>query len=102
MLNKPSDPSTSSAHQKEFLQPPYNLEAEIAVLGSMLVERDAIIKVLDILKADDFYKEQHKRIFAAIAKLFNENIEADVVTVGDTLRKDPSFVSSGGEGVLLD
>jgi replicative DNA helicase len=51
--------------------PPHSLEAEMAVLGSMLVERDAVVKAIDILKPADFYKETHRLIFETILKLHN-------------------------------
>ena len=50
--------------------PPQNIEAEQSVLGSILLEKDAIIKVADILKSEDFYREDHGTIYASILKLF--------------------------------
>lgn len=88
--------------QPSDLQPPFSLEAEMAVLGSMLVERDAVVKAADLLKADDFYKETHKQIFAAIMRLSHANVEADVVTVGEELKNDAGFASAGGPSLLLE
>ncbi len=82
--------------------PPHSLEAEMAVVGSMLVEREAVVKASDILRPEDFYKETHRRIFAAILKLSNANIEADVITVGEALKNDPGFVQAGGPALLLE
>jgi replicative DNA helicase len=82
--------------------PPHSLEAEMAVLGSMLVERDAVVKATDRLKIEDFYKETHRLIFEAILKLHNMNQEADVVTVGEQLKTSSLFQSAGGPALLVD
>ncbi len=82
--------------------PPHSLEAEMAVLGSMLVERDAVVKAIDILKPVDFYKETHRLIFETILKLHNSNVEADVVTVSEALAKHPTFANVGGPAILVD
>ncbi len=82
--------------------PPHSVEAEMAVLGSMLVEREAVIKALDALKPSDFYKEIHRLVFEAISRLYNSNVEADVVTVTETLQSHPTFVSSGGPALLVE
>lgn len=82
--------------------PPHSLEAEMAVLGSMLVERNAIVKASDILKADDFYKEIHRTIFGAITQLSNNNVESDVITVGEALKADRSFSDAGGAALLVE
>src|SRR5215467_7872366 len=82
--------------------PPHNLEAEMAVLGSMLVEREAVVKAVDLLKADDFYKETHRLIFEAALKLHNQNQEADVVTVGEVLKTSSAFNLAGGAALLVE
>jgi len=84
------------------IAPPYNIEAEMAVLGSMLVERDAVVKALDVLKPDAFFKDIHRVIFEAIQHLHNSNREADVITVGEVLQNQPGFRNAGGQPVLLD
>jgi replicative DNA helicase len=82
--------------------PPHSLEAEMAVLGSMLVERDAVVKAIDILRPADFYKETHRLIFETILKLHNTNVEADVVTVSEALQNHPTFASVGGPAILVE
>jgi replicative DNA helicase len=82
--------------------PPHSLEAEMAVLGSMLVEREAVLKAADLLKPDDFYKESHRQVFTAIIKLHNNGTEADIITVGEALKSDSLFLSSGGSGLLAE
>jgi replicative DNA helicase len=82
--------------------PPHSLEAEMAVLGSMLVEREAIVKAADILKADDFYKESHRIIYSALLHLYNSNTEVDVVTVGEALKMKPGFADGSGQALLVE
>ncbi|NLG50638.1 MAG: replicative DNA helicase, partial [Chloroflexi bacterium] len=57
--------------------PPQNIEAEQSVLGSLLIDPDAIIKIGSFLRADDFYLESHRLIFRAIADLHERRMPAD-------------------------
>jgi len=61
--------------------PPQNLEAEMAVLGSMLIDNEAIPNVLEVLVSDFLYGEQNRKIFEAISKLYSENKAVDILTV---------------------
>ncbi|MCB4791704.1 MAG: replicative DNA helicase [Elusimicrobia bacterium] len=76
--------------------PPQALEAEMAVLGSMLIEKEAIIKVLDIITDQDFYKESHRLIFREIRDLYLENQAVDAVVVSSKLKKDKLLNDVGG------
>ncbi len=76
--------------------PPNNLEAETAVLGCMLLDRDAISQAIETLGADCFYKEAHKKIYSAIVKLFDENRGVDLITVIEELKRESSLDESGG------
>ena len=67
--------------------PPHNIEAEIAVLGSLLIDPDAVVNVLDILRADHFYKQEHQVIFEAMVELFDKHQPIDAVTITDQLKK---------------
>src|SRR4051812_37414735 len=82
--------------------PPHSIEAEMALLGSMLVERNAIVKAADVLKPSDFYRESHRTVYSAILELSNNNVEADVITVGEALKSDRSFTDAGGPSLLID
>lgn len=82
--------------------PPQALEAEMAVLGSMLVERDAVEKVLDVLDEKDFYVETHRTVFRAIRELYNRGDAVDVVTVGEELRRAKLLDSVGGMAGLTE
>ena len=79
---------------------PQNIEAEQAVIGAMLMDRDAIIKASEILVADDFYREAHKVIFNTILEIFNNNKAADLVTVTDLLKRINKLDDVGGIAYL--
>ena len=76
--------------------PPNDLEAEQAVLGSMLTDKDAVIAGIEKLNAECFYREDNKLIYEAIANLFNNSQPIDLVTVKDELSSMGSFEKIGG------
>ena len=76
--------------------PPHDIEAEQAVLGSMLTDKDAVIAGIEKLNAESFYREDNKLIFTAIANLFNNSQPIDLVTVKDELSSMGSFEKIGG------
>ena len=84
------------------LVPPQNLEAEEAVLGSILLEQDSIISVMEFLVPDDFYRVAHQLIFAAMIEL-NQNSEAiDPITVSEKLRQKNQIDNVGGEANIIE
>ena len=66
--------------------PPQSLEAEMAVLGSMLLDREATALAIEMLNQSYFYKDAHKKIYSAIIKLFDENRAVDLITVVEELK----------------
>jgi replicative DNA helicase len=76
--------------------PPQNIEAEQAVLGAMLIEREAISKVAELLRPEDCYREAHRLIYNAMLELFNKNDAVDMVTVIEFLRKEDKLEAAGG------
>ena len=76
--------------------PPHSIDAEMAVLGSMLVERDAIIKALEVIRAEDFFSEKHRIIFEAIQKLDIRGDAVDPITVSEALKDVPVFLGDNG------
>ncbi|GAO28242.1 replicative DNA helicase [Geofilum rubicundum JCM 15548] len=76
--------------------PPQALELEEAVLGAMLLEKDAFINVSEILKSDCFYKEAHQHIFEAITNLFSREQPVDILTVTEELRRMSKLDEVGG------
>src|SRR5690349_3418665 len=82
--------------------PPQAIEAEMAVLGAMLIEREAQAKALDLLDESCFYKSAHQQIFRIIARLFSEGAAVDVVTVGEQLKNQQLLSDVGGPSYLTD
>lgn len=85
--------------------PPNDLEAERAVLGSMMFTNDVLVSVMDILKKEDFYYQSHKEIFEVMTRLFDAGEPIDVVTVVDKLKNLSLLEKIGGEDylkILLD
>jgi len=76
--------------------PPQALELEEAVLGALMLEKDALSSVIDILKPESFYKNAHSLIYEAIRTLFNESQPVDLLTVTNQLRKDGTLEEVGG------
>ena len=76
--------------------PPQNHEAEVAVLGSMLAEKESMLKAMDMLREEDFYEDVHRRVFAAIRELHDKNVTPDAVTVGEHLQKNGCLSAAGG------
>ncbi len=81
--------------------PPQAVELEEAVLGALLIDRDALSKVVDILAAESFYVEAHQHIFDAVTHLFGESEPIDILTVAQRLRKEGKLDRIGGEAKLI-
>jgi replicative DNA helicase len=82
--------------------PPQSVEAEMAVLGSMLLDRDATCIAIETLDAASFYKDAHKKIYSAIIKLFDDNKAVDLVTVVEELKKTNALDDVGGPAYLAN
>lgn len=82
--------------------PPQSLEAEQATLGAMLVEREAIARVVDLLESEDFYSPQHRLIYQAMVDLFNESEPVDLVTLHARLQDRGQFEEVGGTQYLVE
>jgi len=80
--------------------PPQNIDAEMAVLGSMLIDQDVIGDAIETLDEASFYKDSHRKIFAAMVKLFDENKGVDMVTLIEELKKAGSLDSLGGPSFI--
>lgn len=76
--------------------PPQAVDLEEAVLGALMLERDALTSVIDILKPESFYKDSNKAIFEAIVDLFNNSEPVDLLTVTSQLRKNGKLEIVGG------
>ncbi len=80
--------------------PPQNLEAEQMVLGAILIENDAMNKVVDVLSPDDFYKDSHRRIFQVMIDMLEKGEAIDLVTLPDALRGGIGIETVGGASYL--
>lgn len=76
--------------------PPQNIEAEQAVLGAILIEKEAIAKVSEVLQAKDFYRESHRIVFHAVMEVAGRNENVDMITVVEQLRKEDKLEAVGG------
>ncbi len=85
-----------------FIQrmPPQNLDAEMSVLGCLMLDKDAIIKIGDIVSADHFYDEKNKQIFEAILDLYTKNTSIDILTVTNWLEEKKLLDKVGGSSYL--
>jgi len=84
------------------LVPPQNVDVEKSLLGSLLLDKDAIIKVADILAPNDFYEERHGIIFGAMLALYEKMRPVDVVTVANALKDKKQLEAVGGASYLTN
>jgi replicative DNA helicase len=89
--------SASPAYERV---PPHNVEAEESILGSMLLSKDAIAEVLELLREDDFYRPAHRTVFRSILELYGHGDAVDAVTVQEELRRNGSLADIGGAPFL--
>lgn len=82
--------------------PPQNLEAEQSVLGSMLLDKDAIINVASFLRGNHFYDSRHSTIYDVIIELFEAGMPVDIVTVSNLLTKKKSLKKIGGRAYITE
>lgn len=81
---------------------PQSTELEEAVLGAMLVDRDGLSSVIEILKVDSFYKDAHREIYSIMLELFEKSQPIDLLTVHEALKKAKKLDLVGGVNYLLD
>lgn len=80
--------------------PPNNLEAEQSVLGSLMLDKDAIIKVADLLKVGDFYKDDNNLVYETMLELYEEREPIDVLSLANKLEEKGQLERVGGSGYL--
>lgn len=81
--------------------PPQNLEAEQSVLGSLLIDKDAITKIADVVRPDDFYKDTNGLIFEAMLELYEKREPIDVVSLSNNLSEKEQLDTVGGRSYLV-
>lgn len=81
---------------------PQNAEAEASLLGAVLIDIDALVKIADIITAEDFFDERHKQIFLAIMQLYDKRSAIDVLTLADQLKANGYLDRVGGAAYLTE
>ena len=82
--------------------PPQDIDAEMAVLGAMFIESDAVARATELLDEKSFYRTAHQKIFKAAATLFDNREPVDVITMADALEKNGDLDSVGGNYYLVE
>ncbi len=82
--------------------PPQNIEAEQAVLAAILIDNQAINRVVEVLNREDFYRESHRKIYAAMLDLNDISEAIDLITLSDKLRANEHFDAVGGDAYLTE
>ena len=80
--------------------PPQSLEAEMSILGGILIDNDAINRVLEMLVSEDFYRESHRKIFLSMMRLSDQREPCDLITMTDMLRRQGELEEVGGAAYL--
>lgn len=82
--------------------PPHNSEAEASLLGALLIDGDAIVKIADSVSADDFYEDRHRQIYNAVKQLYDKHSPIDVLTLTDQLKVSGYLEGVGGAAYLTE
>jgi replicative DNA helicase len=80
--------------------PPQSLEAESSVLGGILLENECINQVLEVLRAEDFYRESHRKVFRAMIELSDRSEPVDLITLSECLKNRGELEAVGGTAYL--
>jgi replicative DNA helicase len=80
--------------------PPQNLEAEMSFLGSVLIDKEAMLKVADSIRPEDFYKDSHAKIYECVIELYSKNEPVDLLTLSHRLEQKNQLESIGGRSYL--
>lgn len=87
---------------KNFKTPPHDLEAEKSVIGSLMLDKNAIIKIADIVNEEDFYGAEHQKIYSAVLELYEKNQPIDILTVSAKLKDRNQLSDIGGSAYLTE
>lgn len=79
---------------------PQNIEAEQCILGGILIDNEALHRVLEIIGPDDFYRDNHRKIFLTFLELFEKNTPLDIITVTELLQKTGKLTEVGGASYI--
>jgi replicative DNA helicase len=87
-------------NQELLRMPPHNIEAEQSVLGSLMLDKDAILKIADLLKSGDFYKDAHNDIYETVIELYEKHEPIDVLSLSNRLEEKGQLERLGGSSYL--
>jgi replicative DNA helicase len=87
---------------KQAKIPPQNLDAEASLLGAVLIDTDAIVKIADTVQSKDFYDDRHKRIYEAILQLYERHSPIDVLTLSNQLKSSGLIEMVGGSSYITE
>ena len=82
--------------------PPQNIEAEQSLLGCLLVDPDAMMKVADVVRAEDFYRDSHRLVFDGMIELYERHEPVDILTLGNRLEEKGHLQRVGGRSYLVE
>lgn len=100
MTPKQSKPAVKNPFRTSDRIPPHNLEAEVSVLGSLLLNKDAIIRIADFLRQADFYSPMHALIYGAILDLYEHREPIDILSLANKLKDQNNLENAGGESTI--
>jgi len=94
------DPLEAGAGNDVEKQLPQNIEAECGVLGSIIIDPEAIVQVADFLQGEDFYRDGNRTIYETVLQLYEQRIPADFITICDILERQSKLNEVGGPGYI--
>lgn len=101
-MPKQSEPKKQGAKPIAGKLPPQNLEAEVSLLGAVLIDEDVLTRVTDKISDDDFYDPRHHLIFGAMLRLYERHQPVDLLTLSDELKKHDQLEDAGGAAYISE
>lgn len=92
----------TSLYKDSLRMPPQNIDAEISTLGALMIDKNAITRIADVLQPNDFYKENHEKIYEAIIALYQEQEPLDILNVSSKLKETGELKNIGGKAYLTE
>src|SRR3954467_5633554 len=93
-------PESADAQLVALKVPPHSIEAEQALLGALLIDSHAFDKIGDLVTAEDFYRDDHRRIWRHIVKMVENNQPVRVVTISDSIERSEDKDTTGGPSYI--
>lgn len=94
--------ASASKDKAHFKVPPHSLEAEMALLGSLLLRPDSLDEVVDIIATEVFYSEKHRAVFETMMELSKKNSPIDMISLSSRLKEKKQLKNVGGDSYLAD